>query len=93
MKIYKNLVEGVTRMNEKYDESIIAWAKAEENLGLTKSIFILQKNGNLTQYYDYDEGASNMNTSPDVIETTERDKALQGRDFEERLGAGRAQAA
>jgi len=56
MKIYNNLVEGVTRLNEKDSDSIKAWAKAEENLGLTKSIFILQKNGNLTQYYDYEEG-------------------------------------
>lgn len=55
-KIYKNLVKGVTRMNENYNKNVMAWVEAEKKLGLTKSIFILQKNGNLTQYYDYDEG-------------------------------------
>lgn len=55
MTIYNNMVEGVTRMGETI-ESVEPWAQAEKNLGLTKSIFIVQANGNMTQYYDFDEG-------------------------------------
>ena len=52
-KHYTNLKEGATRMYS--NENVKAWIEAEENLGLTKSVFITI-NGTTTQYYDFDEG-------------------------------------
>ncbi|KKM60208.1 hypothetical protein LCGC14_1544150 [marine sediment metagenome] len=52
-KYYKNLMLGATRIHSI--ENIKAWIKAEENLGLHKSIFITI-DGVTIQYYDVDEG-------------------------------------
>lgn len=52
-RFYKNYELGATRMYS--EENVKAWAKAEKNLGLTKSIFITIK-GTTTQYYNIEEG-------------------------------------
>ena len=53
-KIYENYIEGVTRLGQ-IREDVEPWIKAEENLGLKKSIWFFYK-GNVTQWIDAKEG-------------------------------------
>ena len=66
--IYENYVEGVTRLGETL-EGCKDWIKAEENLGLNKTIWFFH-NGNVTSWYDKEEAEEFYDLVKDIVSSS-----------------------